>query len=57
MAEASFSAYFFGLLQGKKQHLLAILRQNRETKRKTKIGRAFFGRKVHFFPSFKQNFD
>ena len=41
-----------------KQHILAILRQKgkREgTKSATKIGRAFFGRKVHFFPSFKQN--
>ena len=60
MAEASFSAYFFGFLQGKKQHIFAILGQKgrrEEAKRKTKIGRAFFGRQVHFFSSFKQNFD
>ena len=49
------SKYFYGrglvfcvlfwLLARQKQHLLAILRQkSEETKRKTKIGRAFFGR-------------
>ena len=36
MAEASFSAYFWGFLQGKKQHILAIVRQEREKGRNKK---------------------
>ena len=42
-----------------KQHILAILRQKRgkgRSKKEDQIGRAFFGRKVHFFPSFKHIF-
>ena len=49
----------FCLSERQKQHILAILRQkgkSEETKRKTKIGRAFLVEKVHFSPNFKQIF-
>ena len=56
MAEASFSAYVFAFLPfGKAKtayfsHFEAKKGKREETKRKTRIGRAFFGRKVHFSP-------
>ena len=45
----------FWLFARQKQHILANFEAKKgkreETKRKTKIGRAFSGRKVHFFPN------
>ena len=56
--EASFSAYPFWLFGKQKQNILGILREKKGkregTKRTTKTGRAFLGRKVHFLPSCKQ---
>ena len=48
---------FFWLLARQKQHILAISRQakkgkGKKQKWKTKIGRAFFGRKSALFPQF-----
>ena len=60
MAEASFSAYVFGFLQGKNSLFWPFLRQKREkggNKKEDQNWSCFFGRKVHFFPSLKQIFD
>ena len=50
----------FCLFERQKQHILAILRQKRKkgrNKKEDQTFRAFFGQKVHFLSSCKQNFD
>ena len=53
-AEASFSAYLFAFLNGKKKQTLAIIRPKRDKGRDKKDDQIwssfFFGRKVHFSP-------
>ena len=60
LAEASFSAYVFAFLKGKKQHILASLRQNmgkgKEHKGRPKLVVLFLVEKCTFSPALNKTF-